>query len=634
VSVDRSDRTFEGEADWPVLSLLLEHARGFRWLAVVGAALQLLRHVPNQASPALIGYILDTVLQREPFRPAVVSQFWAPSGLEESLWLAVGLFTGLFVLAFGLQWLQGLAWGAFAYRLQHEVRSSAYDLTQRLEMGFFDSHQTGEVMSVLNNDVNEMEGFFTSTMGNAVNVVGFLLGVSTFMLLINWQFALVTLAVAPVIAVVNWWFSGVIERIHGNVRQSTGLLNAQLQNTISGIDVVKAYAAEDFESDRVASASRRNTDDVLDAVRTRAVHYPTMGFLTGAGVTATFGVGGYWVLFGPPLFFTQPLSMGNLVSFVIYARLMRWPMNDVAGIVDGYKSAKASADRIVGLGQAGTALEDPDDPAPLDDPAGAVAYDDVTFAYEAESEPVLRDVDLDVEPGETIGVVGPTGAGKSTLLKLLLRYYDPDEGTVRLDGHDLRDVDRGDLRTTIGYVGQDTFLFSGTVRENLTYGLEDVAEEDLREAAERAGALEFVEALPEGFETTIGERGVKLSGGQRQRLAIARTLLRDPAVLALDEATSHVDNEMEALIKRSLAPIVAERTTIVVAHRLSTVRDADRIVVLEDGRVQAVGSHEDLLDADGLYANLWRVQAGDVQDLPESFLDDAGRRLGDATGED
>ena len=256
--------------------------------------------------------------------------------------------------------------------------------------------------------------------------------------------------------------------------------------------------------------------------------------------------------------------------------------------------------------------------------AGAVTFADVSFAY--REQPVIRDVNVDIAGGATVGVVGPTGAGKSTLLKLLPRLYDADEGSVRIDGQDVRDVTVRSLRQSIGYVSQDPFLFYGTVAENIRYGTFDATDEEVERAAERAQAAEFVRKLPDGFDTPVGERGVKLSGGQRQRLAIARTMLKDPEILILDEATSAVDTETEALIQASLREFAADRTTFVIAHRLSTVRNAGRILVLNDGRVVDDGSHEDLLRADGLYANLWRVQVGDLQSLPAEFLERALER--------
>jgi ATP-binding cassette subfamily B protein len=270
-------------------------------------------------------------------------------------------------------------------------------------------------------------------------------------------------------------------------------------------------------------------------------------------------------------------------------------------------------------------VQDAPDAVELEDVEGHVEYDDVTFAY--DEDPVLRDVDIDVDPGETVGLVGPTGAGKTTVLKLLLRLYDVNEGAVRVDGHDVRDVTVESLRGSMGYVGQDNFLFDGTVEDNVRYGTFNASDEAVREAAKRAQAHEFITNLPEGYDTDIGERGVKLSGGQRQRVAIARTILSDPAILIFDEATSAVDTETEMLIQRSIDELAADRTTFIIAHRLSTVRDADTILVVEEGEIVERGTHDELLASDGLYANLWRVQAGEIEDLPEEFVEEASERV-------
>jgi ATP-binding cassette subfamily B protein len=300
-------------------------------------------------------------------------------------------------------------------------------------------------------------------------------------------------------------------------------------------------------------------------------------------------------------------------------------MAQLSSIVDWYENAKASGKRICGLMDVPVRIEDAPNPVALEDVTGRVEYDDVTFAYESGT-PVLDGVDVTVAPGETVAVVGPTGAGKSTVAKLLLRLYDVDEGAVRVDGHDVRDVRLAALRSAIGYVSQDTFLFDGTVAENIRYGRFDADRADVIAAAEAAEAHGFIQQLAEGYETRVGERGVMLSGGQRQRIAIARTVLQDPDLLLLDEATSAVDTETEYLIQRSLDRLSADRTTLVIAHRLSTIKDADRIVVLDDGAVTERGTHEELLAADGLYANLWGVQAGEVESLPEEFLARATER--------
>jgi ATP-binding cassette subfamily B protein len=276
--------------------------------------------------------------------------------------------------------------------------------------------------------------------------------------------------------------------------------------------------------------------------------------------------------------------------------------------------------------------EDPDaEDLVVDD--GEVAYDDVTFGYD-ETETIVEDVSFDVDGGDTLALVGPTGAGKSTVLKLLLRMYDVDEGAIRIDGTDLRDVSLPSLRQAIGYVSQDTFMFYGTVRENIAYGTFDVSDDDVVEAAKAAEAHEFITNLPDGYDTEVGERGVKLSGGQRQRISIARAILKDPDILVLDEATSDVDTETEMLIQRSLDRLTEDRTTFAIAHRLSTIKDADKIVVLEGGRIVERGTHEDLLENDGLYAHLWGVQAGEIDELPEEFIERAARRTARTEADD
>jgi ATP-binding cassette subfamily B protein len=349
-----------------------------------------------------------------------------------------------------------------------------------------------------------------------------------------------------------------------------------------------------------------------------------MQLLTSVAFVSTFVVGGLWLLGEPPLFFAGDLSVGALVTFLLLVQRMVEPLTQMSEIVDRYEDAKASASRILALMAVEPAITDDPDAEELDRVRGEVEYDGVDFAY--EDEPVLEDVDFTAEPGETVGLVDPTGAGKTTVLKLLVRLYDVTDGAIRIDGRDVRDVTLDSLRDAVGYVSQDTFLFDGTVADNIAYGSFDADRREVVEAAKAAEAHEFITNLPEGYDTEVGEHGVKLSGGQRQRVSIARTILADPAVIVFDEATNAVDTETELLIQQSLDRVTENRTTFVIAHRLSTVRDADTILVIEDGRIVERGTHEELLDTDGLYANLWRVQAGEIEELPEAFVAEARER--------
>ena len=445
------------------------------------------------------------------------------------------------------------------------------------------------------------------------------------MFALNPWLALVSLTAVPVLVVFTAVFVRRIQPKYAAMRASVGDLNARLENNVGGIEVIKTEGAESYETDRVREASRAYYDTNWDAIRTRITFFPGLSLVSGLSFAATFAVGAFWVVNGPPTPFSGTVSAGAFVTFMLYTQQFIWPLAQFGQIINNYQRARASSDRVYAVLEAEPGVREADDPVALPAAAGQVSYDDVTFGYDPDDDrpPVLRGVSFDVSAGDTVGIVGPTGSGKSTLVKLLVRLYDPQGGAVRVDGHDVRALSIGDLRRAVGYVAQEPFLFYGTVRENIAYGTFDAGDEAIEAAARRAAAHEFVQNLPDGYDTTVGERGVKLSGGQRQRVALARTFLKQPEILVLDEATSHVDTETEAIIQRSLRDLATDRTTIAIAHRLSTVKDADTIFVLDGGQVVEQGTHRELLAVDGLYANLWRVQAGDFEDLPESFFDAA-----------
>ena len=624
-----SDGSLDGlreHAGRPMVYLARQYGRDHLGLLAIGGLMTVIGAALFSVPAWVLGVALDALFaapaNAEPYTLPLVPDGWIPGDDAGQFWLTIGIVSGSFLLASVAGYVRGWTLNRVAQDVQHEIRTDTYEEMQTQRLGFFDDHQTGEIMSVLNNDVNQLESFLSQDLQGGVRIVVTALVIAGITLYLHWQLALVTLLMVPALAYASYRFQQEIEPKYGEVRSSVGRLNARLENNIGGITVIKAFGREGYESDRVSEASDDYRSANWSAITTRIKFFPTLIFITAVGYGVTFAVGGYVFLFGGFGVFTLPLTVGTLVPFLLYSRRLMYPMRQFGQILNNYQYAYAAAERIVGLLREPDRIENRDDGVTLETVEGAVAYEDVSFSYDGD-ETIIDDVSITVEPGETIGLVGPTGAGKTTLTKLLMRLYDPDEGRVRLDGYDVRELDLRSLRSHLGYVSQEPFLFGGTVRENVAYGQRDVTDEALRDALRKAGAWEFVQEFEDGLETTVGERGVKLSGGQRQRLAIARAILEDPSLLILDEATSHVDNETEVVVQQNVSDMVADRTTFVIAHRLSTVRNADRIVVLDDGRVQEIGSHEDLLADDGLYADLWRVQVGEVEALPDGFVRDS-----------
>jgi ATP-binding cassette subfamily B protein len=522
-----------------------------------------------------------------------------------------------------------------AQKIQRDLRNDTYDHLQHLSMGFFANHQTGGMMSILNSDVNRLERFLNTEFRQGIRVVATVGGIGAVLWTYSPKLALIALAPVPVIGLASGRFLTWIEPRYTSIRETVARLNTRLENNLGGAGVIKAFGRYEFERDRVAAQSEAYHDEKVGALRVRRAFFAALRLLTGVVFVAVLFVGGRDVILARP----GALSAGAFALFFLYLRRLYSPMRRIGKSANKYQLAKSSAERVFGLLGREPALESPPDPHRPDEGgiAGDVAFEDVRFGYDAgEDGPVLRDVSLSVEAGDTVGLVGPTGAGKSTLVKLIPRLYDVDDGAVRVDGVDVREYDLGALREEIAVVEQNPYLFSGTVAENIAYGdgtalgvesglveataaEHEAARERIVAAATAAEAHEFVTDLPDGYDTQVGERGVKLSGGQRQRVAIARALLNDPAIIVLDEATSDVDTETEELIQRSLDRLIADRTAFVIAHRLSTIRDADRVVVFDDGQVAESGTHDDLLAAGGDYAALWAAQA---DEQPSAVADD------------
>ena len=599
------------------LRRLLAHARGYRRDMILATVYSVLNKFFDVLPELLIGIAVDVVVNRK-------TSFVARLGIvdpKQQLLLLTVLTIVIWLGESFFEYLYELKWRGLAQSLQHEVRMEAYTHVQRLEMAYFERNRSGNLLAVLNEDVNQMERFLNGGVNDLIQVfVGSLMVGGVFFALTA-RLAALALIPVPLILYGAFWFQRKLATRYTAMREAAGAMATRLNNNLQGIATIKAYTAEDFEAGHIAQASIAYRERNREAIRLSAAITPVIRIAILAGFSVTMLYGGLMTLDGA-------LGVGSYSALVYLTQRLLWPLTRLAEMTDLYQRSMASIDRVMNLLQTPIAIPYAGRALPRAEVRGELVFDDLRHAYHSSPvagdvvafagalasgtvRPALDGISLRIAAGETVAFVGSTGSGKSTLIKLLLRYYDTVPGSIRLDGIDIGTLDLQDLRRAIGYVSQDSFLTDGTVAENIAYGLSDASEADVVRAAQAAEAHEFIRALPQGYRTPVGERGMKLSGGQRQRLALARAILKNPPILILDEATSAVDNETEAAIQRSLDKLVQGRTSILIAHRLSTVRQAHRIHVMEAGRIAESGTHDELVARGGLYAALWRLQTGE-----------------------
>ena len=554
------------------------------------------------APPLLIGLAVDVVVLREESTLANVGlvdpwhQLVALSVLTFLIWGLESLF----------EYFYGVLWRNLAQTVQHELRLDTFDHVQQQGMTWFDERQKGDILAILNDDINQLERFLDKGANDLLQVSTTVVVVGAVFLLISWQVALFAVLPIPLIVWGSFRYQRSLEPRYAKVRQAAGQMNALLENDLSGMSTVQSFTAEANELRRVETLSDAYREANREAIRLSAAFTPLIRMAILVGFTATLLLGGWFTLEGT-------MAVGAYSVLVFMTQRLLWPLTRLGETFDLYQRAMASSTRVLDVLASPIELQQGEySPDGETRKSSSIALEGVSFGY-PDREMLFNDLSLTFEHGKTTGVVGSTGAGKTSLVRLLLRFAEPQSGHVTWCEQPIEAWKLHSLRSSIALVDQHITLFPTTIMENIRYGRPDATDEEVIEAAEIAEAAAFVTSLPSGWETLVGEGGHRLSGGQRQRVAIARAVLKDAPLLVLDEATSAVDNETEAALQRSIERISKDRTTIVIAHRLSTVRNADRIVVLENGSVVEDGQHDALVRQGGIYARLWSVQTGEVQ---------------------
>ena len=560
-----------------------------------------LNKIWDLAPPLLIGLAVDVVVLKE-------ESFIAGYGMSDP-WHQLIFLSVLTFIIWGLEslfeYFYGILWRNLAQTVQHELRLETFGHVQKQGMGWFDERQKGDILAILNDDINQLERFLDKGANDLLQVTTTVIIVGAVFLAISWKVALFAVLPIPIIVWGSFLYQRSLEPRYAEVRNTAGRLNALLENDLSGMSTIQSFTAEDRELQRVEDLSNEYRNANKKAIRLSVAFVPMIRMAILCGFTATLLLGGWLTLDGV-------LAVGAYSVLVFMTQRLLWPLTRLGETFDLYQRAMASSTRVLDVLTSPTEIEQGEfAPSRQDVVNSDISIQGVNFAYTGRDK-TFEDLDLTFKAGTTTGIVGVTGSGKTTLVRLLLRFAEPNKGRIEWAAKTLPEWDLQTLRSSMALVDQHITLFPTTILENIRYGLPEASDEEVKSAGLIAEASQFIEDLPEGWSTLVGEGGHRLSGGQRQRLAIARAVLKDAPVLILDEATSAVDNETEAALQRSISKVSIDRTAIIIAHRLSTVRQADRILVLDKGNVIEDGTHEELVQLEGAYARMWNVQTGNI----------------------
>ncbi|MBK54890.1 MAG: ABC transporter [Euryarchaeota archaeon] len=580
---------------------LLRHMQGHRSTVRLASFCSIMNKFWDLAPPLLIGVAVDVVVMKE---DSLLGDLGYTDPWIQLIILSLLTF-GVWVLESMFEYWFGILWRNLAQTVQHEMRMDAFRHVEKQGMGWFDERQKGDLLAIMNDDINQLERFLDKGANDILQVATTVVIVGAIFFVISWNVAIFAFLPIPIIIWGSFLYQRKLEPRYAEVRTNAGRLNALLENDLSGMSTIQSFTAEEMEANRVEEVSNEYRNANKKAIRLSAAFVPLIRMAILCGFTATLLIGGKMTLDGE-------MAVGAYSVLVFMTQRLLWPLTRLGETFDLYQRAMASSNRILDLIETPISLKDGDfKPKRQDVVQSSIKFEDCTFSYPGR-EAIFSNLNLEISPGSTVGVVGATGAGKTTLLRMMLRFCDPGSGKVEWCGKELKEWKLESLRSSIALVEQNVTLFPATIKENILYGKPDASDVEVEEAAKVAEISGFIETLPKGWSTLIGEGGKRLSGGQRQRLAIARAIIKDAPLLILDEATSAVDNETEAALQRSIQKISNDRTTLIVAHRLSTIRNADEIIVLDNGKIVEKGTHDSLLNHNGVYAKLWSVQTGSL----------------------